>query len=51
MANYKEQMQGIFRAYTEELGSEPVSLDAVAEWAIEKHLFFPTPRSVVKLCR
>lgn len=51
MANFKEQMLEIFRNYTEEVGSEPVSLDAVAEWAVARSLFFPAPRSVVKLCR
>ena len=51
MATYTEQMQNIFRAYVEEVGSDPVSLDLVAEWAIDRGLFYPTPRSVLKLCR
>ncbi|WP_260599746.1 hypothetical protein [Sphingomonas endolithica] len=51
MANYKEQMQHIFGAYMDKVGSEPVSLDAVAEWAITEGMFSPTPRSVLKLCR
>jgi hypothetical protein len=44
-------MQGIFDAYVSEVGAEPVSLDIVAEWAIERRLYWPEPRSVVKLCR
>lgn len=51
MATFAEQMQNIFQAYVDEIGSEPVSLDAVAEWAVSKGLFYPTPRSVLKLCR
>ena len=51
MATFAEQMQRIFDAYLSEVGSDPVSLDLVAEWAIEKGLFWPEPRSVVKLCR
>ena len=51
MANYNEQMQAIFERYTNEMGTEPVSLDFVAEWAVAHDLFFPSPRSVLKLCR
>lgn len=51
LANYTEQLQAIFEQYTTEMGTEPVSLDAVAEWAVTRSLFFPLPRSVVKLCR
>ncbi len=51
MANMKEQMQKIFDDYTREVGHEPVSLDVVAEWAVMKGRFQPTPKSVVKMCR
>lgn len=51
LANYTEQLQAIFDQYTREAGTEPVSLDAVAEWAVARGLFFPPARSVVKLCR
>ena len=51
MAKYNEQMQAIFEGYTKEMGAEPVSLDSVAEWAVAHGLFFPSPRSVLKLCR
>jgi hypothetical protein len=49
--NFTEQMQAIFDRYLEERGGQPVSLDDVAEWAVGERLFFPEPRSVVKLCR
>lgn len=51
MATFAEQMQRIFDAYVKEIGAEPVSLDSVAEWAIARGLYYPEPRSVVKLCR
>jgi hypothetical protein len=51
LANYAEQMQAIFEQYTSEMGTNPVSLDMVAEWAVREGLFFPAARSVVKLCR
>lgn len=51
MANFTEQMQGIFQAYVDEIGHEPVALDLVAEWAVGKGLYHPAPKSVVKLCR
>jgi hypothetical protein len=51
LANYIEQLQAIFELYTNEMGTDPVSLDAVAEWAVARGLFFPPTRSVVKLCR
>lgn len=44
-------MQSIFDRYLAQREGEPVSLDAVAEWAVSERLFFPEPRSVVKLCR
>lgn len=44
-------MQSIFDRYLAQRKGEPVSLDAVAEWAVSERLFFPEPRSVVKLCR
>ena len=51
MAKFSEQMQAIFDRYTEEVDSSPVSLDNVAAWAIERGLYRPQPRDVVKLCR
>lgn len=51
MAKFLEQMQAIFDRYTEEVDSSPVSLDNVAAWAIERGLYRPAPRDVVKLCR
>lgn len=51
MATYNEQMQAIFDRYSTEVNSSPVSLDDVAAWAIEKRLYQPAPRDVVKLCR
>lgn len=51
MANFSEQMRAIFDRYTEEVDSSPVSLDNVAAWAIERGLYRPAPRDVMKLCR
>ena len=51
MAMFKEQMQKIFEDYTAEVGTDPVSLDVVAEWAVSRGRFHPKPKSVVKLCR
>lgn len=51
MATFNEQMQAIFDRYSAEVDGSPVSLDDVAAWAIEHHLYQPAPRDVVKLCR
>lgn len=51
MATFSEQMQAIFDRFTEEVGSAPVSLDEVAAWAIERGLYRPAPRDIVKICR
>ncbi len=51
VATYTEQMQAIFDRYTEEVSTDPVSLDEVAAWAIELGLYRPAPRDVVKICR
>ncbi|WP_242414377.1 hypothetical protein [Sphingomonas panni] len=51
MATYNEQLQAIFNRYTEEVSPDPVSLDEVAAWAIERGLYRPAPRDVVKICR
>lgn len=51
MATFKEQMQHIFERYTSEVDAAPVSLDTVAEWAIEQGLYRPEPRDVRKICR
>ncbi len=51
MATFSEQMQAIFDRYTEEVSADPVSLDEVAAWAIERGLYRPAPRDIVKICR
>ncbi|MDZ5698661.1 hypothetical protein [Chelativorans sp. M5D2P16] len=51
MATFSEQMQAIFGRYTEEVSADPVSLDEVAAWAIERGLYKPAPRDIVKICR
>jgi hypothetical protein len=37
--------------YLHEVNSDPVSLDEVAEWAINEGLFRPEPRDLKKICR
>lgn len=49
--NFAEQMQAIFEDYQAENGSGPVELDEVAEWALSTGRFFPSPKSVRKICR
>lgn len=51
MAAFSEQMQAIFDRFTEEVSTDPVSLDEVAAWAIERGLYRPAPRDIVKICR
>lgn len=51
MATYSEQLQRIFDRYLIEVDSSPVSLDLVADWAIQNRLFMPEPRDIRKLCR
>jgi hypothetical protein len=51
MAKYSEQMQAIFERFRATVNPNPVSLDEVAAWAIDKGLFRPAPRDVAKLCR
>lgn len=51
MATFSEQMQAIFERYTQEVSADPVSLDAVAAWAIEQGLYRAAPRDIVKICR
>ncbi|QNQ10412.1 hypothetical protein [Sphingomonas alpina] len=51
MAKFSEQMQAIFDRYTEEVSSDPVSLDEVAIWAIDRGLYRPAPRDIVKIFR
>lgn len=51
MATFSEQMQAIFDRFTEEVSTDPVSLDEVAAWAIERGLYRPAPRDIVKICR
>jgi SpoVK/Ycf46/Vps4 family AAA+-type ATPase len=51
VAAFSEQMQAIFDRFTEEVSTDPVSLDEVAAWAIERGLYRPAPRDIVKICR
>lgn len=51
MANFNEQMQSIFDRFTTEVSSDPVSLDEVAAWAIDRGLYRPEPRDILKICR
>lgn len=51
MATFSEQMQAIFDRFTEEVSADPVSLDDVAAWAIERGLYRPAPRDILKVCR
>lgn len=51
MATFSEQMQAIFDRFTVEVSTDPVSLDEVAAWAIERGLYRPAPRDIVKICR
>ena len=43
MANYKERLRSIWKQYRGEVASDPVDLQTVAEWAIEKGLWAPRP--------
>lgn len=51
MSTFSEQMQAVFDRYTEEVSADPASLDEVAAWAIERGLYRPAPRDIVKICR
>lgn len=51
MATRNEQFADILDRYLDEVNSEPVSLDEVAEWAINEGLFRPEPRDLKKICR
>lgn len=51
MATKKEQGADILDRYLEEVTDEPVSLDEVAEWALDRGLFRPGPMDVRKICR
>lgn len=51
MATFAENMQRIFDQYTAEVDSSPVSLEDVARWALEKKMYYPAPRDIVKLCK
>lgn len=43
MANYKEQLRGLWRKYREEVSPDPVDLQTVAGWAITQGLWAPQP--------
>lgn len=51
MATFKEQSAEILDRYLDEVTDEPVSLDEVAEWALERGLFVPRPQDLRKICR
>lgn len=51
MATRKEQGADILDRYLDEVNDEPVSLDEVAEWALDKGLFRPGPVDLTKMCR
>ncbi len=43
MANYKEQLRKLWQQYRNEVGTDPVDLQTVAAWAIDKGLWHPRP--------
>lgn len=51
MATKNEQAVEILDRYISEVNPDPVSLDEVAEWALEQGLFRPEPRDIRKVCR
>ena len=51
MATRNEQFADILDRYLDEVNSQPVSLDEVAEWALRERLFSPEPRDLKKICR
>jgi hypothetical protein len=51
MATRNEQGADILDRYLAEVTDDPVSLDEVAEWALDKGLFRPAPLDVRKMCR
>lgn len=51
MATRKEQGADILDRYLDEVTADPVSLDEVAEWALDKGLFRPGPVDLRKMCR
>lgn len=51
MATRNEQFADILDRYLDEVNPDPVSLDEVAEWALNEGLFMPEPRDLKKICR
>lgn len=51
MATKREQGADILDRYLNEVNSDPVSLDEVADWALTNGLYRPEPRDVRKMCR
>lgn len=51
MATRNEQSADILDRYLNEVNAAPVSLDEVAEWALNEGLFRPEPRDLKKICR
>lgn len=51
MAKFAERMQQIFDQYIAEVDPSPVSLEHVAKWALEKGLYSPAPRDIVRMCK
>lgn len=47
----EEQSAAILDRYIAEVNPDPVSLDEVADWALLKGLYHPSPRDIRKMCR
>lgn len=43
MAKYKEQLRDIWKQYRKEVSSDPIDLQTVAKWAIDRGLWAPRP--------
>ena len=43
MANYKEQLRGIWKQYRQTVSTDPIDLQTVAAWAISERLWLPRP--------
>lgn len=49
MASMSEQLQRIFELYRQEVRPDPVSLGDVAAWAMQKGLYKPQVKDVIKI--
>lgn len=43
MAKYKDQLRAIWKQYRNEKSTDPIDLQTVAKWAIDKRLWAPRP--------